>query len=78
MSEFDVADDVVKSFIADTEACLILDVIKEAEAVLELDLTEEQIRDFLLKEMGCSYCYWHEWQDGGAWLKHVLVTLRQT
>ena len=78
MSEFNVADDVVKSFIADTEACVILDVIKEAEAVLELDLTEEQIRDFLLKEMGCSYCYWHEWQDGGAWLKHVLVTLRQT
>lgn len=78
MSEFDVADDVIKSFIADTEACVILDVIKEAEAVLELDLTEEQIRDFLLKEMGCSYCYWHEWQDGGVWLKHVLVTLRQT
>ncbi|PMQ07566.1 hypothetical protein PseAD21_28110 [Pseudomonas sp. AD21] len=76
MGEFDVADDVVKSFIADSEACVILDVIKETEAALALDLAEEDIRDFLLTEMGCSYCYWHEWQDGITWLKHVLVILQ--
>lgn len=78
MSEFDVSDDVVKSFITDSEASVILDVIKEAEAVLALDLTEKEIRDFLLKEMGCSYCYWHEWQDGCTWLKHILVSLQQS
>ncbi len=78
MSEFDVADDVVKSFIADSEACVILDVIKEAEAALAFGLTEGEMRGFLLREMGCSYCYWHEWQDGSTWLKHVLVILQQT
>ncbi|MHA3739265.1 contact-dependent growth inhibition system immunity protein [Pseudomonas sp. Eth.TT006] len=78
MSEFDFADDVVRSFIADSEVSAILDVIKEIEAVLALDLTEQEIRDFVLAEMGCSYCYWHDWQDGNHWLQHVLVTLQRT
>lgn len=78
MSEFYVADDIVKSFIVDSEACVILDITKEAEDLLAIDLTKEQIRYFSLKEMGCSYCYWHEWHDGPTWLKHVLLTIQQT
>ena len=52
MSEFDVADDIVKSFIVDSEACVILDITKEAEDLLAIDLTKEQIRYFSLTEMG--------------------------
>ncbi|MDX9673732.1 MULTISPECIES: hypothetical protein [unclassified Pseudomonas] len=52
MSEFDVADDIVKSFIVDSEACVTLDITKEAEDLLAIDLTKEQIRYFSLTEMG--------------------------
>lgn len=78
MCEFDMADDVVTSYICDSETCVILDVTNEVEALLALDLKEEEIRDFLLREIGCSYCYWHEWKDGKAWLEHVLEMLGQT
>ncbi|WP_150618529.1 contact-dependent growth inhibition system immunity protein [Pseudomonas fluorescens] len=77
MCEFDLADDVIKSFLADSEAHAISYVINEIEALLALNLTEDKLRDLLLRELGCCYCYWHEWQDGVAWLTHVSVVLRE-
>lgn len=77
MCESDVADDIVKSFISDSETQTTNRVLREIEALLCLNLSEHSLRDFLLKEIGCSYCYWHDWPNGEEWLKHVSFKLQQ-
>ncbi|WP_311886303.1 MULTISPECIES: contact-dependent growth inhibition system immunity protein [unclassified Pseudomonas] len=77
MCEFDLADDVIRAFLADSEDCVVEGVIKEINALLVMNVTENKIRDFLLKEIGCCYCYWHDWQDGNTWLKHIFVVIRK-
>ncbi|WP_339539905.1 contact-dependent growth inhibition system immunity protein [Pseudomonas sp. RA_15y_Pfl2_54] len=77
MCEFDLADDVIRSFLADSEGCVVGELVKEIDALLAMKMKENEIRDFLLKEIGCCYCYWHEWQDGNTWLKHISVVIRE-
>jgi hypothetical protein len=75
MCEFEISDDIVKSFLSDSSAESVLRVKLEINALLLLNLTETELRDFLLGEMSCCYCYWHDWSSGEAWLTHVLVLL---
>ncbi|WP_343045176.1 contact-dependent growth inhibition system immunity protein [Pseudomonas atagonensis] len=75
MCEFDLADDVVKFFITDSESCELENVKKEIDEIIAMNLKENEIRDFLLKKIGCCYCYWHEWKDGNAWLKHISAVV---
>ncbi|WP_238785308.1 contact-dependent growth inhibition system immunity protein [Pseudomonas sp. R84] len=77
MCESARADDIIKSFIADSEEVTLLDVAKEIETLLALNLTETDLRSFLLKEIGCCYCYWHEWPNGIEWLDHVKLLLKK-
>ncbi|WP_213028014.1 contact-dependent growth inhibition system immunity protein [Pseudomonas sp. Seg1] len=77
MCEFDLADDVVRSFLADSEGFVVSEVIKEIDTLLAVEMTEHETRDFLLKEIGCCYCYWHDWQNGYAWLKHISAVLQE-
>ncbi|WP_323162101.1 contact-dependent growth inhibition system immunity protein [Pseudomonas fluorescens] len=77
MCEFDSADDVVKSFIADSESRELEKVVKEIDFLLAMKISENETRDFLLKKNGCCYCYWNEWQDGNTWLKHISVFISE-
>lgn len=77
MCEFDLADDVFRFFLEDSEGCVVQGVIQEIDALLAMNMTENEIRDLLLKKMGCCYCYWNEWQDGNTWLKHISVIFRE-
>ncbi|VVN68087.1 hypothetical protein PS858_04938 [Pseudomonas fluorescens] len=43
--------------------------------LLEVRMPEPELREFLLKNMSCCYCYWHEWASGEDWLKHVVNIL---
>ncbi len=77
MCEFAFADDVVRSFLADSDGSAVERVIMEIDTLLAMNMTENKIRDFLLKEIGCCYCYWHDWQDGNTWLKHISGLFRE-
>ncbi|MBC3778080.1 contact-dependent growth inhibition system immunity protein [Pseudomonas sp. SWRI99] len=77
MCESNLADEIVNSFINDSALKTIEVVAKEIQNLLDLKLSETVLRDFLLKEIGCSYCYWHEWQSGEQWLRHVAFKLQQ-
>jgi len=77
MCELDSADDVVKSFIAESEHCVLEAVVKEIDLILSMKIKESEVRDFLLKKNGCCYCYWNEWKDGVAWLRHVSVVVNE-
>lgn len=76
MCEYELADDVVKDFIFDSSVEVIDSVQKEISALLEDQMEEPELREFLLKDMSCCYCYWHEWESGRAWLNHIRNILR--
>jgi hypothetical protein len=78
MCEFDLANEVVESFVADSDELTMQQVLKEIEILLGSNLTENNLRDFLLKEMGCSYCYWNEWASGKIWLRHIEKKLNDS
>lgn len=75
MCEFKISDDVVKSFLSDSSAGSVLSVKLEIKALLACDLNELELRDFLLGEMSCCYCYWNDWSSGKTWLTHILGLL---
>lgn len=78
MCEFDSANEVVESFVADSHELTMQQVLKEIEILLGANLTENNLRDFLLKEMSCSYCYWNEWASGEIWLRHIEKKLNDS
>lgn len=49
--EFAFADDVVRSFLADSDCSAVERVITEIDALLAMNMTENKFRDFLLKEV---------------------------
>ncbi|MHC8384111.1 contact-dependent growth inhibition system immunity protein [Pseudomonas sp. LB3P14] len=75
MCGFESADDVVRSYLLDSSKEAIAGAREEINMLLMQSVGEEQLRDFLLKDMGACYCYWHEWPSGESWLKHVVVLL---
>lgn len=77
MCECEVADDVVRSFMSDSSAETISEVKSEIVALLHIRMAELELREFLLKNMSCSYCYWHEWGAGEVWLNHIVEMLSE-
>lgn len=76
MCEYELADDVIKGFLLDSNTEVIDSVQKEISALLEVQMEETELREFLLKDMSCCYCYWHEWESGRVWLNHIDNILR--
>jgi hypothetical protein len=33
------------------------------------------LREYLLKQLSCYYCYWNEWESGESWLRHIANRL---
>ncbi|MCU7251294.1 contact-dependent growth inhibition system immunity protein [Pseudomonas koreensis] len=76
MGDFDSADEVVKSFFDDSDESTLTAVSEEINELVSLDMKEVELREFLLKDLGCCYCYWHEWGTGQAWLEHVFSSIQ--
>ncbi|MHC8322722.1 contact-dependent growth inhibition system immunity protein [Pseudomonas sp. GB2N2] len=77
MCEAESADDIVKFFKADSTLETVSDVQQGITTLLEMRMAEPELREFLLKNMSCCYCYWHEWASGEAWLNHVLNIINE-
>ncbi|WP_085690515.1 MULTISPECIES: contact-dependent growth inhibition system immunity protein [unclassified Pseudomonas] len=74
-SDHEEADDVLKLFLSETSDENLFHVKVELKTLLRSKLSEEQLEDFLLEEIGCSYYYPSEWSSGRTWLEHVLDLL---
>jgi hypothetical protein len=66
------ADEVIQSFFMESYVDSILEVRVQMMALLSADKNEVELRQFLLSDMCCSYCYWFEWASGESWLLHIL------
>ena len=73
--DYESEDDVVRSFVAESSSETVLRVKGELQLVLRTIQSEDELREFLFEEIGCSYYYPYAWPSGKAWLEHVLDML---
>ncbi|WP_085577625.1 MULTISPECIES: contact-dependent growth inhibition system immunity protein [unclassified Pseudomonas] len=71
LEEHDTAEKVIDAFIADSNNETIALVIGDLQSLLEWDNDEKSLRNYLLRELSCYYCYWNEWESGKDWLNHL-------
>ena len=75
MCESSEPDGMIRLFVSDSVPQDIDALKKEISVLLEKRVSEECLRDFIMEEMPCYYCYWMEWESGAVWLKHILEVL---
>jgi hypothetical protein len=73
--EHETAEQVVEAFLADSDPEDLVLVRREITALLDLGKNEFELRDYLLKELSCYYCYWNAWESGASWLCHIAKKL---
>ncbi|MDO7897584.1 contact-dependent growth inhibition system immunity protein [Pseudomonas citrulli] len=75
MCESSEPDQIIMSFVSESESRDIEAVRKEILKLLMAGLAEEELRQILMDEMPCNYCYWLDWDSAEAWLNHILEIL---
>jgi len=69
--EHETAEQVIDAFLADSDVEDLVIVRREISALLKLGKDEMGLRDYLLKELSCYYCYWNSWESGVSWMQHI-------
>jgi hypothetical protein len=75
MCESSEPDGVIGAFVSESTPQTIEAVRKEILTLLMIDFGEEELREFLMDDMPCNYCYWLDWESAEAWLRHILEIL---
>ena len=73
--EHETAEQVLDSFLTESHVDDLMVVLKELNALLNQKKDEQVLREYLLKELSCYYCYWNAWPSGEAWLRHIASRL---
>jgi hypothetical protein len=77
VDEHESADDVIKFFISEASSEMLAKVQQELKKMIAVDQSEQELQDYLFRNIGCGYYYPHEWKDGWAWLNHVALYLKK-
>jgi hypothetical protein len=64
-------ENIISDFIADSGNDVLMATQQEINALISTQKDERDLREHLLKELGCYYCYWNEWKTGEDWLRHI-------
>lgn len=75
MCESSEPDEIIRAFVLDSAPEIITMVTNEIYRLLAMELSEEKIKEFIMDDMPCNYCYWMNWESGELWLKHILNIL---
>jgi hypothetical protein len=73
--EHETAEQVLDSFLTESHVDDLIVVLKELNALINLKKDELVLKEYLLKELSCYYCYWNAWPSGEAWLRHIASRL---
>jgi hypothetical protein len=73
--EHETAEQVVDAFLADSDIEDLKVVRQELNVLLGQGKDELMLREYLLKELSCYYCYWNVWGSGESWLRHIASRL---
>ncbi|VVN29094.1 hypothetical protein PS662_04780 [Pseudomonas fluorescens] len=73
--EHDAAEQVIDAFLVESDPEDLALVRHELDLLLEQRKGEMELREYLLRELSCYYCYWNEWESGDIWLRHIAKKL---
>ena len=73
--EHGTAEQVIDAFLADADPGDLMLVRDELNFLLDQQKDEVELREYLLKELSCYYCYWNVWESGELWLRHIASKL---
>jgi hypothetical protein len=69
--EHDCAEEIISAFLADSSNDILRATQQQINALISTQKDELGLRECLLKELSCYYCYWNEWKTGEDWLCHI-------
>lgn len=72
------ANDVIDFFISEADMDTLTKIQIELDKLILSKKTEEELENYLLKDIGCYYYYRNEWKDGKTWLRHIATTLNNS
>lgn len=74
--EHQTPEQVIDAFLTDSGSLEVRNVRQELGMLLEQGMDEPLLKEFLLRELSCYYCYWNEWESGQSWLRHIFDILK--
>jgi hypothetical protein len=75
MTEHESAEEVITAFLTESDIDFLRRVQQQLNLLLNEQKDEPNLREYLLKELSCYYCYWNEWDTGEHWLLHITSRL---
>lgn len=73
--EYETADQVIDAYLNEAASEDLLMVRRELNGLLGQGKTEMVLREYLLTQLSCYYCYWNDWVSGESWLGHIANRL---
>jgi hypothetical protein len=73
--EYDTAEQVIDAFLADSDSEDLMTARQELDVLIGRKMDESVLREYLLTELSCYYCYWNVWESGEIWLRHIANRL---
>ena len=73
--EHDTAEQVIDAFLAESDFEDLMTAWKELDVLIDQKRDEQVLREYLLTELSCYYCYWNAWESGESWLRHIANRL---
>ncbi|WP_434696697.1 hypothetical protein J3P89_03175 [Pseudomonas sp. Z1-14] len=64
MTEHESAEKVINAFLTESDIDFLRRVQQQLNLLLNEQKDEPNLREYLLKELSCYYCYWNEWDTG--------------
>ncbi|POA27311.1 MULTISPECIES: contact-dependent growth inhibition system immunity protein [unclassified Pseudomonas] len=74
--EYEAPEQVIDAFLADSDPEDLMLVRQELNALLNQKKDELELREYLLKELSCYYCYWNAWESGELWLRYIASRIK--
>lgn len=69
--EHETPEQVLDAFLTESHIEALILVRSELNALLAQKQDEPILRDYLLRNLSCYYCYWISWESGESWLRYI-------
>ncbi|OLT98667.1 hypothetical protein SAMN04490202_0154 [Pseudomonas reinekei] len=75
--EHETADQVIDGYLSESDEHHLQIVLTELCMLIAQKKEELALREYMLKELSCYYCYWNTWESGDSWLLHIARKLQE-
>jgi hypothetical protein len=72
---FGSVDDAIRTFVEHSSPDEVFRLQDEIRIIQGMGLSETDLENLILQDLGCCYQYLREWPSGDTWLTHVITLL---